>query len=162
MFMLMINSIEKGIVIDHITAGLGAKILSYLNIDNSKHTVAFIMNADSKKYGRKDVIKIYNVMDIDLTDLGLIDPKATVNIIDQHKVVKKIKLTIPDKVVNVIKCKNPRCVTSVERNAPHIFHLINEENREYRCEYCDDIVSMKGELQNEIMRKEWLCTEPGK
>ncbi|MGI6727196.1 MAG: aspartate carbamoyltransferase regulatory subunit [Anaerovoracaceae bacterium] len=160
--MLTINSIDKGIVIDHITAGLGAKILSYLDIDTSKHTVAFIMNADSQKYGRKDVIKIKDVVDIDLTDLGLIDPNATVNIINEHKIVKKIKLQIPEKVVNIIKCKNPRCVTSIERNAPHIFHLIDEEKREYRCEYCDDIVSMKGEWQNELMRKEWLSSKSGK
>lgn len=159
--MLEINSIEKGIVIDHITAGLGAKILNYLDIDTSKHTVAFIMNADSKKHGRKDVIKINDVMDIDLSVLGLIDPTATVNIIEKQKVVRKIRLEIPEKVVDVIKCKNPRCVTSVERNAPHIFHLINKENREYRCEYCDDIVCMKGEWQNEIMRKEWLRSKPG-
>lgn len=160
--MLVINSIEKGIVIDHITAGMGAKILSYLDIDTSKHTIAFIMNAESSKHGRKDVIKIKDVIDIDLTDLGLLDPTATVNIIDEHKVVRKIKLEIPARVVDIIRCKNPRCVTSVERNAPHIFHLINAENREYRCEYCDDIVSMKGDLQNEIMRKGSLYTEPRK
>lgn len=159
--MLVINSIEKGIVIDHITAGLGARILNYLDIDTSKNTVAFIMNADSRKYGRKDIIKIKDVVDIDLSDLGLIDPKATVNIIDEHKVVKKIKLEIPKRVVNIIKCKNPRCVTSIEGNAPHIFVLIDEENREYRCEYCDDIVCMKGDWQNEIMRKERLRTKPG-
>lgn len=160
--MLVINSIEKGIVIDHITAGMGAKILSYLNIDTSRHTVAFIMNAESGKHGRKDVIKIKDVVDIDLADLGLLDPTATVNIIDEHKVVRKIKLEIPNRVVDIIRCKNPRCVTSVERNAPHIFHLIDAENREYRCEYCDDIVSMKGDLQNEIMRKGRLYTESGK
>lgn len=160
--MLVINSIEKGIVIDHITAGLGAKILSYLDIDTSKHTVAFIMNADSKKHGRKDVIKINDVTDIDLANLGLIDPTATVNVIDNHKVVRKIQLEIPERVVDVIKCTNPRCVTSIERNAPHVFHLINRQNREYRCEYCDDIVCMKGEWQNEIMHKEWLRSKPGK
>ncbi len=156
--MLVINSIERGIVIDHITAGMGAKILSYLNIDTSKHTIAFIMNAESSKYGRKDVIKIKDVTDIDLANLGLLDPDATVNFIDNHKVVKKIKLEIPDRVVDIIRCRNPRCVTSVERNAPHIFHLIDAENREYRCEYCDDIVSTKGDFQNEIVRKERLYT----
>ncbi|NLY72005.1 MAG: aspartate carbamoyltransferase regulatory subunit [Clostridiales bacterium] len=154
--MLVINSIEKGIVIDHITAGLGAKILNYLDIDTSEHMIAFIMNAPSKKYGRKDMIKINDVTDIDLSDLGLIDPKATVNIIEGHKVVKKIRLEIPERVVDVIRCKNPRCVTSIEPNAPHVFVLIDKEEREYKCEYCDDIVSMKGDWQNEIMRKEWL------
>lgn len=141
--MLVIQSIEKGIVIDHITAGLGAKILNYLSIDISNHSVAFIMNADSKKHGKKDIIKIKDVVDIDLANLGLIDPTATVNIIENHRVKEKIKLETPKTVTNIILCKNPRCVTSVEKNAPHIFHLVDEENREFRCEYCDDIVSLK-------------------
>jgi len=80
---------------------------------------------------------------LNLDVLGLIEPNATVNVIENGKIVKKINLNLPEKVVNVIKCKNPRCVTSVEANAPHVFHLINEEKREYRCEYCDDIVCMK-------------------
>ncbi|MBE5784803.1 MAG: aspartate carbamoyltransferase regulatory subunit [Clostridiales bacterium] len=142
---MIVNSIERGIVIDHITAGTGNKILDYLKIDTKKNTVAFIMNATSEKHGRKDIIKIENVTDVDLTVLGLLDPNATVNIIENGEIVKKINLELPKKVVNVIKCKNPRCVTSVERNAQHIFHLMNEETREYRCEYCDDIVSMKAE-----------------
>ena len=103
------------------------------------------MNATSKKHGRKDLIKIENVTDVDLTVLGLLDPNAPVNIIENGKIVKKINLALPQTVTNVIKCKNPRCVTSVERNAPHIFHLMNAQTREYRCEYCDEIVSMKNE-----------------
>ncbi len=160
--MLIIQSIDKGIVIDHITAGMGAKILDYLDIDTSKHTIAFIMNAESGKHGRKDVIKIKDVVDIDLANLGLIDPMATVNIIEDHKVVKKIKLEIPETVVNIIRCKNPRCVTSVESNAPHVFHLTDKENREYRCEYCDDMVSMKGDGKHEIMDKGRLRNKPCK
>lgn len=160
--MVVINSIQKGIVIDHITAGLGARILNYLDIDTSLHTVAFIMNATSGKKGRKDLIKIEDVTDIDLTALGLIDPGVTVNIIEDHLISRKINLEIPKRVVNVIRCANPRCVTSVEGNADHIFHLIDEENREYRCEYCDDIVSMKGDWQNEVMYKRWLRTKPRK
>lgn len=158
--MVLVNSIEKGIVIDHITAGMGTKILNYLNVDTSLHTVAFIMNATSSKKGTKDVIKIADVTDIDLAALGLIDPDVTVNVIENHQISKKINLELPKRVVNVIHCKNPRCVTSVESSAEHIFHLIDEENREYRCEYCDDIVSMKGEWQNEIMHKEWLGAKP--
>ncbi len=142
---MIVNSIERGIVIDHITAGTGNRILDYLKIDTKKNTVAFIMNATSKKHGRKDLIKIENVTDVDLTVLGLLDPNATVNIIENGKIVKKINLALPQTVTNVIKCKNPRCVTSVERNAPHIFHLMNTQTREYRCEYCDEIVSMKNE-----------------
>jgi len=150
---MIVNSIEKGIVIDHITAGLGAKIISYLDIDTTENTVAFIMNATSRKHGRKDLVKIENVTDIDMTVLGLIDPNATVNIIKGGKIIEKISLKLPETVVNVIKCKNPRCVTSVEVNAPHLFHLINEETREYSCEYCDDIVTMKGEYQDDIMHR---------
>lgn len=142
---MIVNSIERGIVIDHITAGTGNRILDYLKIDTRKHTVAFIMNATSKKHGHKDLIKIENVTDVDLTVLGLLDPTATVNVIENGQIVKKINLELPKKVVNVIQCKNPRCVTSVERNAPQVFHLLNEAKREYRCEYCDEIVSMKGE-----------------
>ena len=142
---MIVNSIERGIVIDHITAGTGNRILDYLKIDTKKNTVAFIMNATSKKHGRKDLIKIENVTDVDLTVLGLLDPNAPVNIIENGKIVKKINLALPQTVTNVIKCKNPRCVTSVERNAPHIFHLMNAQTREYRCEYCDEIVSMKNE-----------------
>ena len=142
---MIVNSIERGIVIDHITAGTGNRILDYLKIDTKKNTVAFIMNATSKKHGRKDLIKIENVTDVDLTVLGLLDPNATANIIENGKIVKKINLALPQTVTNVIRCKNPRCVTSVERNAPHIFHLMNAQTREYRCEYCDEIVSMKNE-----------------
>ena len=129
--MLIIQSIEKGIVIDHITAGMGAKILNYLDIDTSKHTIAFIMNADSKKHGRKDVIKIKDVVDIDLADLGLIDPSATVNIIENHKVVRKIKLEIPKTVVNIIRCKNQDALLSVEFNALIFSILVDAEEREY-------------------------------
>ncbi|MBR0598782.1 aspartate carbamoyltransferase regulatory subunit [Sinanaerobacter chloroacetimidivorans] len=154
--MVVINSIEKGIVIDHITAGLGVKILEFLDIDTTKNTVAFIMNATSSKYGRKDVIKIENVVDINLAALGLIDPKATVNIIEDHLISKKINLKLPEMVTNIVKCKNPRCVTSVEVNAPHIFHLIDKKNREYKCDYCDDIISMKEGFNNEIIHKQWL------
>jgi Aspartate carbamoyltransferase, regulatory subunit len=154
--MVVINSIEKGIVIDHITAGLGMKILEYLNVDTKKNTVALIMNAVSNKHGRKDVVKIENVVDIDLAALGIIDPKATVNIIEDHIIVQKIKLKLPETVTNIIKCNNPRCVTSVESGAPHIFHLIDKENREYKCDYCDEIICMKGGYCNEIINKQWV------
>ena len=139
---MIVDSIERGIVIDHITAGTGHRILDALNIDTKAHTVAFIMNATSEKHGRKDLIKIVDVTDVDLTVLGLLDPNATVNVIENGQIVKKINLALPEKVTDVIKCKNPRCVTSVERNAHHVFHLMNAETREYRCEYCDEIVSM--------------------
>ncbi|HWQ79600.1 MAG TPA: aspartate carbamoyltransferase regulatory subunit [Anaerovoracaceae bacterium] len=153
--MVVIDSIKNGIVIDHISAGLGMKILEYLDIDTTKDPVAVIMNAVSNKYGRKDVVKIENVSDIDLTALGIIDPKATVNYIEDHIIKKKIHLTVPERVVNIIRCNNPRCVTAVEPAAPQIFHLIDKENREYRCEYCDEIICMKGGYSNEIIHKQW-------
>lgn len=148
---MLVNTIQKGIVIDHITAGRGRKIIDYLDIDTKVNTVAFIMNATSKRHGKKDILKIENVIDIDMTVLGLIDHTATVNIIENGQIIEKIVLSLPEKVTNVIKCKNPRCVTSIEANAPHIFHLIDRDQKEYRCEYCDDIVSMKEGFQNEIM-----------
>lgn len=151
--MVVINSIQKGIVIDHITAGLGIKILDLLNIDTTKNCVAFIMNAASGKYGRKDVIKIENVVDIDFAALGLIDPKATVNIIEDHVIRQKVNLELPLKVKNIIQCRNPRCVTSIEPEVTHFFHLVDHENREYQCEYCDDIISMNEGLKREIWRK---------
>lgn len=141
--MVTINSIKKGIVIDHITAGLGVEIFNYLNLNGADFTVALIMNAPSTKVGRKDIIKIENELHIDLTVLGLIDPNITINIIEDEIITKKIKLEIPTRVENVLKCKNPRCITSVEEYIPHVFHLVNYENREYRCEYCDDIVKFK-------------------
>lgn len=145
--MALVSSIEKGIVIDHIKAGQGTRILRYLNIDTSKYTIAFIMNASSKRRGKKDLIKVADVTDIDLTALGLIDPNATVNIIENHTVARKIKLELPKRVINIIRCRNPRCVTSVEPNINHIFHLIDADKREYRCEYCDDIVSTREEFK---------------
>lgn len=152
---MVINSIETGIVIDHLQAGNGSKILSFLHINQEKHTVAFLMNATSAHYGRKDVIKITGAAkeEIDLAVLGLIDPDCTVNVIQNHTIVEKITPTVPTVVHDVILCKNPRCVTSVETNAPHIFHLIDAEKREYRCEYCDDIVSMQRDNVQKILNK---------
>ncbi len=135
-----VNEIENGIVIDHIRAGTGLKVLSYLGVDSGNDTVALIMNAQSSKFGRKDIIKIENLINLDLTALGLLDCGATVNYIENGELVKKVKLALPERVTNVIKCKNPRCVTSVEPAIPHIFILVDPQSEEYRCEYCDEIV----------------------
>lgn len=140
--MVMINSIKKGIVIDHISAGLGIKIFNYLKLDKANYTVALIMNASSEKKGKKDIIKIENVLDIDYTVLGLLDPSITINIIEGELIKEKIQLQLPEKVTNVIKCKNPRCVTSVENYVPHIFHLVDADKGEYRCSYCDEITKL--------------------
>ncbi len=135
--MLSINSIKKGIVIDHIHAGLGVKIFDYLGLRDADYTVALIMNAQSKRVGKKDIIKIENVIDLDLSALGFIDPEITVNIIENEKIVEKINLTLPEKVVDVIHCKNPRCITSIERGIRHEFRLVDREKGIYACNYCD-------------------------
>ncbi|MDR3224680.1 MAG: aspartate carbamoyltransferase regulatory subunit, partial [Clostridiales Family XIII bacterium] len=96
----------------------------------------------SAKHGRKDIIKIENLTDVDIAALGLLDHSATVNVIENGKIRQKIHLSLPETVKDVIKCKNPRCVTSVEPSIPHIFHLVNAEREEYRCEYCDEIVRL--------------------
>lgn len=137
--MLTINSIKNGIVIDHIKAGYGMKIYKYLDLDKADYSVALIMNAESKKLKKKDIIKIENNIELDLAVLGFIDPNITIDIIKDETIYKKIKLKLPDRVENIIACKNPRCVTSVEKNIPHIFKLVDENTGEYRCEYCDQI-----------------------
>lgn len=137
--MLTVNSIKNGIVIDHIKAGLGIKIFNYLGLDKAGFAVALIMNADSTKLKKKDIIKIENKIDIDLTILGLIDPNITVDIIEKETIREKIKLSLPHKVENIIQCKNPRCITSVEKYIPHVFHLVDHGRGEYKCEYCDEI-----------------------
>jgi len=138
--MLQITSIEKGIVIDHIPAGFGMKLFHYLKLDKADYTVALIINAFSEKMDKKDIIKINNKIDLDVDFLGLINPDITINVIENGKIIRKVKLTVPEKVINVIQCKNPRCVTSIESYADHVFHLVDPKKRSYRCEYCDDIV----------------------
>ena len=139
--MLNIEKIRAGIVIDHIKSGQGIRIFNWLGLGKSPYTVAFVVNASSKRMERKDVIKIDNTIDINFDVLGLIDPNITVNIIQDEKVTKKIKLKMPEKVKDVIFCKNPRCITSTEKYMAHIFHLENSKERTYRCECCDEIRS---------------------
>jgi aspartate carbamoyltransferase regulatory subunit len=137
--MLNIEKIRNGIVIDHIKSGQGIRIFNWLGLSKASYTVAFVVNADSKRMGCKDIIKIANTIDINFNLLGLIDPNITVNIIEEEKIREKIKLKLPDKVEDVILCKNPRCITSTEKYIPHLFSLVNSEERTYRCEYCDEI-----------------------
>jgi aspartate carbamoyltransferase regulatory subunit len=139
--MINIEEIKNGIVIDHIKAGLGIRIYNWLSLDKAPYTVAFVANATSDKCGRKDIIKIDNTISINLDVLGLIDPNITVNIIENERITRKINLQLPEKVENVLVCKNPRCISSTEKYIPHIFHLENTELRTYRCEYCDEIIS---------------------
>lgn len=141
--MVTINSISSGIVIDHIKAGLGIKIFNYLGLDTADFTVALIMNAPSNKLGKKDIIKVENVIDMDFTVLGFIDPNITIDVIVNEEITQKIKLTLPERVENIIRCKNPRCVTSVETHIPHVFYLAYKEKGEYKCKYCDDIYTIE-------------------
>lgn len=141
--MLTINSIKNGIVIDHIKAGFGIKIFKYLGLDKADFTVALIMNAESSKQCKKDIIKIENVIDIDYTMLGFIDPNITIDIIEDEVIKEKIKLELPEKIENVMKCKNPRCITTVERDIKHVFYLADEHKGEYRCIYCDELYNQE-------------------
>lgn len=133
-----VKSIDNGIVIDHVRAGFGMKVLEYLNVDTARDTVALLMNVPSEKHGRKDIIKLENIDSVDVKVLGLVDHNATVIYIKNSEIAEKIKLKFPRRVKNVIKCKNPRCVTSIEA-VRHVFHLVDDSGK-YRCEYCDNIV----------------------
>ena len=135
--MLNIDSLERGVVIDHIRAGHSMEIYRYLELDRLDCCVAIIKNARSNQYGRKDIIKIEGDIDIDLDVLGFNDPNITVNVIDGGKILEKKSLQLPQQVRNVVKCKNPRCVTSVEPGIEQVFRLCDSEKRIYRCIYCE-------------------------
>ncbi len=132
-----IDGVNSGIVIDHIKAGMGMKIYEYLGLEHLDCCVALIKNVRSTKYGRKDIIKIDEEIDLNLEILGSIDPNVTVNFIRDGKLFKKRHLAVPERLVNVIRCKNPRCITSTEQEIPHIFRLSDAERQVYRCIYCD-------------------------
>ncbi len=132
-----IDSIKNGVVIDHIKAGKAMDIYHHLELDKLDCTVAIIKNVSSKKMGRKDIIKIDSEMEVDLDVLGYIDPDITVNIIKDEKLCEKKKLTLPATIKDVVKCKNPRCITTTEQDLPHIFKLTNAETKTYRCIYCE-------------------------
>ena len=134
---MKIGHIENGIVLDHISAGNGMNIYNVLNLGKLDCTVALIKNADSPKMGKKDIIKISTHMDIDLDILGYLDPGITVNVIRDGEVAEQKKLALPERVVGVIKCKNPRCITSVEQGIVHEFKLADRKKGVYRCIYCE-------------------------
>ena len=134
---MIIGQIKDGIVLDHITAGKSMEIYNVLGLEKLDCSIAMIQNADSVKMGKKDIIKIGTVLDLNLDILGYIDPNTTVNIIRDGKVAKRHHLWLPDRVVGVIKCKNPRCITSVETNVVHEFKLVDKEKKLYRCIYCE-------------------------
>lgn len=134
---MKIDSIKNGIVIDHIKAGKGMYLYEVLGLEKLDCQVAIIKNAESKKQGKKDIIKIDSLIDIDFDVLGYVDNRLTVNIIKDGVLIEKKSLELPEKIVNVIKCKNPRCITSVEQELPHIFKLTDREKGVYRCIYCE-------------------------
>ena len=134
---MKIGHIENGIVLDHITPGNGMNIYNVLNLGKLDCTVALIKNATSPKMGKKDIIKISTQLDIDTDILGYLDPGITVNIIHDGEVVDRRHLELPERVVGVIKCKNPRCITSVEQEIVHEFKLTDRNKKIYRCIYCE-------------------------
>ena len=135
---LNVSSISEGFVLDHIKAGKCMEIYKYLNLDKLDCCIAIIKNADSNKMGKKDIMKIECPIDvIDLDILGYIDNNITINIIKNDKVVEKRQLKLPVQITNVLKCKNPRCITSIEQGLEHVFLLTDEEKKTYRCKYCE-------------------------
>ena len=142
--MMKVTAVNNGVVIDHITAGKCMKLYQFLDLDHVDATIALIKNAPSQKMGKKDIIKVEcPIEDLDLDILGFIDHNITVNIIKDEKIVAKKELKLPKQVVNVIKCKNPRCITSIEQGLDQIFVLADEEKEVYRCKYCEEKYSGK-------------------
>lgn len=136
-----IDSIQNGIVLDHITAGKGMEIYRDLGLEKLDCSVAIITNVKSHKMGKKDIIKIDKKYSINLDLIGYIDPNVSVSIIKDGVTVEKKKLASPQKVINVVKCKNPRCITTTEQEIDQIFELVNTEKRVYRCIYCETEVN---------------------
>lgn len=134
-----IDSIKNGVVIDHITAGCGMKIYDLLGLDSLDCSVAIIKNVGSKKLGKKDIIKIDADIPINFDAIGYVAPDTTINIIRNGELVNKHTIDMPQTLTNVIKCKNPRCITSVEQDLQHIFKLSDSERKIYRCIYCESI-----------------------
>ena len=132
-----IDSINNGIVIDHIQAGKSMEIYKYLGLENLDCSVAIIKNVKSKKTGKKDIIKIDSNIDVNMDILGYIDNNITVNVIKDGTIVNKAHMELPEKLINIIKCKNPRCITSDEQDINQIFELKDKENKIYRCKYCE-------------------------
>ncbi len=132
-----IDSIHNGFVIDHITAGSGMKLYNLLGLDSLDVSVAIIKNVVSRKMGKKDIIKIDAAIPLDFDVIGYVDPDVTVNVIKDGELVEKKVIEMPKRLTNVIKCKNPRCITSCEQELDHVFTLTDKENKIYRCIYCE-------------------------
>lgn len=141
--MLKVTGIEKGIVIDHITSGKGLKIFQKLNLDKLNSPVVLLMNVTSGKLGKKDIIKVQDHIDIDLTILGLIDQGITINVINEKAIQEKIQVNIPEKVKGLFECKNPRCITSEDKYVEAEFTLVPNGKIQYRCSYCEELTEYK-------------------
>jgi aspartate carbamoyltransferase regulatory subunit len=135
---LKVDPIQQGIVLDHVQVGNGLRIFQELRLAGRDWSVALLMNVPSTKMGRKDMIKVSEALDLDLTKLALVDPGITVNYIERGKVVRKVRPELPARVVGLIRCKNPRCITSSEGYSPAIFTLVDREKKEYKCFYCGE------------------------
>ena len=140
--MIEVASIKGGIVIDHITAGKGLLIFNKLNLGGLGYPVVLLINVPSQRMGKKDIIKIENVTNVDTTMLGLIDPNITVNVIESEHVVGKVQVRIPAEVKGLFACNNPRCVANADPHATPTFHLHDESTCAYACEYCDEITKV--------------------
>ena len=140
---MKIDSIKNGIVLDHITAGKSLEVYKALGLDKLDCSVAIIKNVKSNKMGKKDILKIDEEFALDFDVLGYLEPNITVCIIKDGKLVEKKQLQLPQKIINVERCKNPRCITSVEQGLDHVFYLANKDKRIYRCLYCETKVEKK-------------------
>jgi len=138
-----LGGVTNGIVIDHIKAGRSMDIYHYLNLEELDSCVAIVKNVTSTKHGRKDIIKIDEMIDLDLDVLGYIDPNITVNIVKDGELAEKKHLALPERLKNVLKCKNPRCITTTEQEIDHIFCLTDRESGQYRCLYCESKASKR-------------------
>ncbi|WP_295639308.1 aspartate carbamoyltransferase regulatory subunit [uncultured Mailhella sp.] len=134
---MVIDAISNGIVLDHIRAGRSMELYHILNLDKLQCSVAVLKNVTSRKMGRKDIIKIDEIIDLNFDVLGYVDPGITVSIVRDGKLDRKFSVELPERVTNVIRCRNPRCITSTEQELPHIFKLTDKEKRVYRCIYCE-------------------------
>ena len=142
--MLNVGELNEGVVLDHIQAGKSMELYKYLKLDKMDCCVAIIKNARSSKMGRKDIIKIEcPIEQIKLDVIGCIDHNITVNVITNGEIVEKKKLTLPRQLTNIIHCKNPRCITSIEQELDHVFFLSDPEREIYRCRYCEEKYSHK-------------------
>ena len=139
---MKVDSILNGVVIDHITAGRALRIYELLNLENLDCSVALVKNVNSRKMGKKDIIKIDADIPLNFDVIGFIDPDATINFIKNGELIEKRNIKMPETLTNVIKCKNPRCITSVEQEIDHVFKLTDTAEKVYRCLYCETKASL--------------------